>query len=134
MNLYELTVDAASKVDIYKNPDIAEWIAAIDPVLSAADKSCIGSDTVEAITVAKTLVHITTSYTVRGCEDTTTVKFPIDVLMAADPVHAAKLYRLNQRIALTEQAIAASQEAIKESTESLNDLLAKKAALETAIV
>jgi len=131
MTLLELTLDAASKVDTYKNPDIADWADAIDPVLIALGAGSIGSDTVEDITVGETYVHITTSYSVRGCDDRNTIQVPIAILEAGNPVHSAKIYRIDDRIAKTNGAIAASRKAIAYAEESLAALYAEKFALES---
>ena len=130
MNLLDLTFDAAVKVDTYKNPDIEEWIAAIDPVLAALGKGCIGTDTVDDITVGEKFVHIMTSYTSMSCPDTNSIQVPTAIIEAADPVHAAKLFSVENRIRLTTTGIEESRKAIAYAEECLAKHYAEKFALE----
>ena len=130
MTLLELTFDAAAKVDTYKNPDIEEWIAAIDPVLASLGKGCIGTDTVDSILADEKFVHILTSYTSMSCPDTNSVSIPMAIIEASNPVHAAKIFNVDNRIRLTNDGIEGSRKAIAYAEESLAALYAEKFALE----
>lgn len=134
MTLYDLTVVAEHRVSTYKNPNISEWIAAIDPVLSAAGQPCICTDTVEDITIGETTLWIKTSYSVRGCADTNSIEIPLDIITASDPVHAARLFKVTNDIERFTNAIKSSEEAIKSDTAKLQKFLAEKENLENTKV
>lgn len=134
MNLYELTVAAEYKIATYRNTDISEWIAAIDPVLSAAGQSFICTDTVEDITIGETTLCINTSYSVRGCADTNSIEIPLNIITASDPVHAAQLFKVTNDIERFTNAIKNSEEDIKRDTAKLQKLLDERENLENTKV
>lgn len=106
MNLYDLTIEASSQVETYKYPDLDEWRAAIDPVLSAANVPTVGADCVESIYLDSRELYITTSYSVRCCDQTNNIRIPINILKDADPIKAAHRYRLTNAIANTKMDIS----------------------------
>lgn len=131
MNLYELTVAmAANNIpnphNTYKKVYLKEWSKAIAPVLDVMCRNCSHYTLMEASIYGGTL-HL--EFMSNGAHIFAYI--PMSVISADSPVLAAKVYQLDESIKATEKAIAAQNEAIKASTESLNDLLAKKAALET---
>lgn len=95
MNLYEMTRAAASEVAHVRNPNLDAWRAAIDEVLIAAGDCTVGKDKIESLTVSDSMLQITTSYVLRGCEMENDISIPIEVVMAENPVKAANLFRVD---------------------------------------
>ena len=125
MNLYELTLNAESQVEIYKNPDIDEWRVAIDPVLRAVGQPTVGQDTVESICLDRSELSITTSYSVRCCDQTNYIRLPLNILKAEDPVKAANLFRLKNAIETVKLDILHAERMIYKRKETLEALSAE---------
>ena len=125
MNLYELTLDAELQVDTYKNPEIDEWRAAIDPILQAAGQPIVGIDSVDFINLNTIELSITTSYSVRCCDQTNTIRIPLNILKAANPIKAANLFRLNKLIAKAKSDILNAERTIETQTKTLETLAAE---------
>lgn len=95
MNLYELTLKASNDLSIYKNPDISDWIAAINPVLIAMGHDEITEyDTVTDIDIYSASIRIeiegrTQPYSYGP--NTDYVKIPLSILKAEDPIKEAKI-------------------------------------------
>jgi hypothetical protein len=129
MNLYDLTLAAQSAVNTYRNPDIVDWIIAIDPVLTAAGQGSIGTDTVQEIEVSNHSVTIRTAYTVRGCDDTAEMTLPLTVVNAEDPLKEAHRYQLTEALAVAKHQAADAQRTLNRSTERVTELEAELAAI-----
>ncbi|HET8685551.1 MAG TPA: hypothetical protein VFM18_02665 [Methanosarcina sp.] len=92
MNLYELTLKAANDLSIYKNPDISEWIAAINPILIAMGHNEITEyDTVTEIDVYSSFVSIRVEGIGKLYGNADFFEIPLSVLKAANPIKEAKI-------------------------------------------
>lgn len=129
MDLLALTQEAASKCSTYRHADLSDWVEAIDPVLEAAGEATIGSDRVDNIDVSGETLTIETSYSVRCCAQTHSVKIPVAILRAQDPVKAAHQYRLSQAINETQRDIDLAQRAVEQSRAKMVLLQTELAAL-----
>jgi hypothetical protein len=98
MNLIEMTEDASWNISVYVNPDIGDWVAAIDPILEAAGECCIGRDSVESISLTSAGVHIVSSFTSRSCPMSNEMYLPRVILEVKDPIKAANIYRVTNKI------------------------------------
>lgn len=125
MNLYDLTVAAQSDISTYRHPNIEEWKAAIDPVLVAAGESSIGRDTIEDVLLSEDYLTIETSYVVRGCENSNTIRIPVELLQSANPVWEANAYRLRINVAAAQLRVSKAQSELNASTEMLAKLQAQ---------
>lgn len=96
--LYQRTLDAALNVRTYKNADIDDWIAEIDPILKAAGECVIGRDKVESILVSDKDVSIETSYSVRCCDQSNEMSIPLHILNSDDPAKAANKFRIESEL------------------------------------
>lgn len=112
MNLIELTQDAERKIETYRNPDISEWVSAIDPILEAAGERKIGRDHVESIYLSRTGLNICTSFTSRNCEMNNTMFLSMELLAADNPVKLAKIRKLEGAIRSSEYALEQAKDSI----------------------
>lgn len=117
MNLYELTAQAQHDVNIYRSPDLSEWIAAIDPVLGAAGETVIGSDKVESIELHAHTLRIRTSYTVRCCAQTNDMEIPTSLLIAENPVKEATRYYLDKSLRESKAKLHAAEQELQRWTD-----------------
>ena len=117
-NLYELTEDASSSLNIYKNPDIDEWKEEIDKVLKELGEATIGYDKVENIHFDKNDIRITTSYSVRFCPCSNDMTIPLEVLLDKEPIKKAKYVYQKKELEKAEYQV-------KRATEELNKSLVK---------
>lgn len=117
-NLYELTEDASSSLNIYKNPDIDEWKEEIDKVLKELGEAKIGYDKVENIHFDKNDIRITTSYSVRCCPCSNDMTIPLEVLLDKEPIKKAKYVYQQKELEKAEYQV-------KRATEELNKSLVK---------
>ena len=117
-NLYELTEDASSSLNIYKNPNIDEWKEEIDKVLEELGEATIGYDKVENIHFDKNDIRITTSYSVRCCPCSNDMTIPLEVLLDKEPIKKAKYVYQKKELEKAEYQV-------KRATEELNKSLVK---------
>ncbi len=117
-NLYELTEDASSSLNIYKNPNIDEWKEEIDKVLEELGEATIGYDKVENIHFDKNDIRITTSYSVRCCPCSNDMTIPLEVLLDKEPIKKAKYVYQQKELEKAEYQV-------KRATEELNKSLVK---------
>lgn len=129
--LRELLEDAASKVDMYKNPDISEALAALDPVLEAGGMGRINRDTVLSIDFFRDHVSIVTEYTARGCTDQHTYNLATSVVDAADPIHASKVWCVQMKINAAESELNRYERLAKNAKDQLLELHDQLATLQT---
>ena len=112
MNLLEMTKHAESKFETYRNPDLSDWIAAIDPILEAVGECTIGRDTIDSIYLSKTGLNISTSYSVRCCAMNNRMFVPMEYLTVEDPIKLAKLRKLQSAIASAESGLEAAKNSV----------------------
>lgn len=127
--LKELLEDAMSKIETYKHPDISEFTERMDTILAAAGLGTISNDTVTDIGVYGGNLCISTAWSARGCEQTSELRLPMSIVESEDPVHAAKVWSLNQRIADQEKRLAQARSIMTSAQNSLIDLRVQMTAL-----
>lgn len=125
--LYKLIKDAAHDIGYYSHPDLTEFRSAIDPVLEALGESTIGADNVESIDFYPEFVKIESSYTCRGCGNTSDHTIPMVIVEAVDPVRAATEHTLRARLSESIQKLQHARNSI-----SRLEADSQKAALELA--
>lgn len=129
MTLYDQTLVAESEVATYRSANIDDWIAVIDPVLKAAGECTIGSDKVDDVSVSADTVTINTSYSVRCCLQTNSMRIPVSILRADNPIQAATRYRLDMEIADAKNRLASAHRTVTEYSEKVVLLEAERAAI-----
>lgn len=97
-NLRKLFDDARQQIDTYKHPDISEFKDEMSKVLEAAGLGSLKHEYIENITEYKDWIEIDTSWSARGCAQTSTYKLPSAIIDAEDPIREAKLYGVNKRL------------------------------------
>lgn len=122
MNLLELTEAAADKLDTYKNPNIDEWREAINPVLVAATGGGIQACSISTIHITKTAVEIFYSYSARQCVNTDSIKIPVCILTASNPMKEARLYYVEGKIRKCKEDIEQAERILKSRRETLEQL------------
>lgn len=127
MDLYELTLSAEEAVTTYRHPDIRDWIEAIDPVLAATGEPGIGRDSVDSVNVSDGVLTITTSYSVMNCPDSSTCSLPVTILQAADPIQAAKRYKLEEAVVRAKSDLGDAQRLVASRAANLEKLEAELA-------
>ena len=119
MTNLEIIHDAASKLSVYRNPTIDEAEELIDTILSSADLGSIQHEAVESIDIQDEVVIINTSYSIRGCADTSYYVFPTSLLLEDDVERAAtrygkqlKLDELENNLSYLKREVASKEAAI----------------------
>lgn len=112
--LRELVAQAASDLSMYKHPNIDEAKNRLNKIIEAAGLGSIAHDTVESIDFYGENVRIETSWSVRGCENTSDYVFPVNLLDAADPIKAATVWGLNEKIANEERELGYARLRVKD--------------------
>lgn len=110
--LYEIIRNAAHAVGEYRNPDLTEFRAAIDPVLKALGESTIGADKVESIDIYDEYIKIESSYVCRGCGNTCDHTIPMVIVEAVDPIRAATERTLRAKLAESVQKLQYARNSI----------------------
>jgi hypothetical protein len=103
-SLRELTSAAIDEITLYRSPDIDEFRAAINPVLMASGRSSISNDCVESICETVRFyygtqipgIEIQTSWSTRGCVQSSEYFIPAFIIDAEDPVYTAQLEYLTR--------------------------------------
>lgn len=99
MTARELIDAAISEVAMHRHPNIGEAQDLLHDILQAAGLGGIAYANINSISEDTTYIHVSVSWSARSCEQEETRSFPSAVLYADDPVKAAKIWGLNQRVA-----------------------------------
>jgi hypothetical protein len=94
----EIFEAAVSQFNTYKHANIDEAEALLNSILEAAGLGSLTHETIESIDEFSGNIYIETSYSCRGCADTSSYKFPSSILDAADPIKAARIWGLKEKI------------------------------------
>lgn len=129
MSLHDLTVAAEQEFATYRDANIDEWRAAIDPVLKAAGECVIGNDKVDDIEVSAKEIRIRASYSVRCCAQTNDMRLPAFIVKSENPVQAATRYRIDKELSVAKSRLAAAQRSVIEHSEKVTSLEAELATL-----
>lgn len=114
--LRDLIDEAAWAISRYKSPDVRECKERLSEVLEAAGLGSISHDCLESIDECDGHICIETSWTARGCSNTSSFRIPASIVDADDPVRAATEWGLRKKIA-TAQGQAARARADLERAE-----------------
>lgn len=130
MNLIEMTEKSIRDFHVFREPDIGEWVAAIDTILEAAGESTIGEDSLESISLTEAGVHIVASFVSRGCSMSSEMYLPRRVLESEDPIKAANIYRLTNKIREVKNELSFARDKTVRNEDKLAKLVAELGAIE----
>jgi hypothetical protein len=119
MTLTELIEKASSDIDMYKHPDIDECQRRLSEILQAAEHGSIMNDHVESLEIYKDTLQIETSWSTRGCSNSSSYRIPMEIIRAEDPIKAAKIWGCKKRISKYEQEVEAAKRSVKYNEEIL---------------
>ena len=116
MTIIELIENAQADVDRLKNPSVSDFRNFIDPISMEAGEGGTGNDKIESIDIRnhnefpskdyEKFLFISMSYEVRCCHQTRQIKLPMRVVLADDPVKAAKVWKLEQQAATAKRKMS----------------------------
>lgn len=129
MNYREIIDEAISQLATYRHPNTEEAEKLLSDILKAAGLGSLEHEHVDDISIYGGSVHIETSWSARGCGQNSSYSFPVSLLDAEDPLKAAKIWGLNEKISETES----ERDRYASYVASHNERIAKyKAELEAA--
>lgn len=96
--LRELIDEASSSISSYKRPNVDEAQQALNDVMMAAGLPGIMHDSLDDIDEEGGMLHISTSWSSRGCACGETYRLPSFIIDAEDPIAAAKAWGKEQAI------------------------------------
>lgn len=126
--LREIVEEAASALDIYQHPNVAECQHRLNEIIVAAQLGGISHDNLAGININRGMVTICTTYSVRSCPQQDVYEFPEHVLDAEDPVRAAMIWGLETKLSEKKEKLDEAEAALrlyqKRVTEAENALAA----------
>lgn len=122
MSFIEDTFEAAHKVSMYKNPDLADFQDKLDAILEAAGLPCTGGEHISSMQLSEDTLYITTSWSVRCCDQESEYQIPLSILEAEDPLAAARIFKTSSRVAELRE-LAESHKKTLASTQAALDLV-----------
>jgi hypothetical protein len=119
--LRELLEDAKQQIDTYKHPNIDEFKPAMSEVLNAAGVGSLMRDCVESIdertSNGQKWIVIETSWSSRGCSQTSEYRIPSFIVDSENPLKAAHKWKLEKAKRETEAKLFGVQnEVIRHAT------------------
>lgn len=124
--LRKLLDEAESQLNTYKHPDIDDFKVEMSKVLEAGGLGSLMRDCVERISEYNGRIEIDTSWSARGCAQTSTYHLPSSIVDSEDPIREAKLYGVNKRLGEAKAELSKYQSYV-------NDYAAKVAALQAEL-
>lgn len=107
--LRELIDQAVADMDRLKHPDTAEAERCIDEILVAGKLGSLAHEHLEGMHFHDGMLLVDTSYSVRGCSQSSRYEIPETVIDGDDPVAAIKPWAKEQRVAKARDDLAASE-------------------------
>ena len=127
--LTELIEKASNDISMYKHPDIDECKRSLSEILKAMQHGSIMNDTVESLEFYKGELLIETTYSCRGCTNSSSYRIPKEILEAEDPIKTASIWSVKKRITKTEQEIENARRNMKYQEQNLITLKAELEAI-----
>lgn len=94
-------------INTFKHPNVDEAHVWLDNILVAAGLPGIRHNRIDFLSVDyNDEVSVTSSWSCRGCQDQDTYSFPAYIIDAVDPIKAAMIWGLEQRLAEVKNSIA----------------------------
>lgn len=119
--------EAEGAIRTLKHPNISEFQAQLDAILRAAEVGGVRDDTIDSIDELGDTMYVNTTWYARGCSNGSNYKFPASIIDAEDPIKAATIWGLDQRITATLQRIENAKGLLKSEDAHLDELAQKLA-------
>lgn len=121
--LRDLIENAAADIDHYKRPNVDEAKTRLTELLNAAGLGGIGEfDRIESISEEDGMLHISTSYVLRGCECGERYEIPSSVIDSEDPIKAATEWGLAIRTREAEDKVAEARRNLQSAEKKLAEV------------
>ncbi len=107
MDLVQLTKKVSNDLEVYKNPDISEWVERINPILKALGYThgILPGDEINSVHITDATVFIQNVCYQHGYADYTSITFPA-ILLTTDNLEKEVLrYQLKNKLDNNEQRI-----------------------------
>lgn len=124
----EIIETAMEQLDTYKHPDVDEAKARIHELLVAAKLGGIDCDCLEKLSERSGNLRIETSWSARGCSNSSDYNLPSFIIDADDPVEAATLWGLDRQSAEATERIGAARVALQRAENGLSKIQAERTA------
>jgi hypothetical protein len=120
--LKELIEKASDDISTFKYPNIDECQSSLSKILTAAGYGSIVNDKIESLDIRKGILRIETTWYARGCSNSSDYDIPMSVIEAEDPIKAATIWGLTERINKAEHELANAQRSVIYAQETLTKL------------
>ena len=128
MTLRELIDEAQNQLETYKNPDTSEVVRRLHEILVAGGLGGIIHDKLEGLGEYNGQFIISTSYSVRCCNQTAEYKFPSYILDSKDPITDIKIWALEEKFKKAKASVEWHKKEAEAEQAKVNEL-AKKISL-----
>lgn len=125
IKLREIIEEAQNQLDIFKYPDVKECQEKLNEILKAGGLGEIIYDKLENLKYYDGFLEITTSYSVRCCNQTGEYKIPEKVIDADDPILAIKEWKYHEEFKKAQREVEMAKCQLKHAQEILTNLEVK---------
>lgn len=125
MTLTEIIDNAINSVSIYRNPNLSEFVEAIQPILTAGHMGNLTNDKIEDICYTPEFLWIKTTYTVRQCEYDNEYRIPLEVINSPNPINAAELWYLTEEYARVDSQLQGAKQRVESLSREYDDIVNK---------
>jgi hypothetical protein len=123
--LRELFDDAYHQVDNLKHPNIDEFQQEMSRITEAAGLGSLMRDKIESMSEYNGEITIETSWSTRGCANSSTFRFPSSFLDSETPEKDANIWRLAKEIASASEKLRWAKDDVIRNEEILKNLKAE---------
>jgi len=96
--IIELIEQASFDISKYKNPDINECQRKLSELVEAAGYGGLMNDQIESLEIDHDILHIETSWSARGCSNSSSYRIPMKLIRSEDPIKAVKIWGVEKQI------------------------------------
>ena len=114
--------NACHQINTYKHPSIGEFKEKLSSILEAADIGGITHDCLESLDEDDDTIYIETTWSARGCNQSSSYQLPSFIIDAEDPLKAAKIWGLEKKIGETTHRLNAAKRDVESQQSQLEAL------------
>lgn len=123
MTARKIIDEAISAFNTYRHPHLDDARKLISDILKAAGKGTIEHDKIETLDEYTGFLRIETSWSTRGCEQTSEFEIPSSIIDADDPIVAATRWGLNEQLAEAQRHLASHNASADLYKRRINDIM-----------